>query len=212
MTNYSPTQQQAIALAALFQACSLVDKVAHDGAWDEEFVEPLIQATLDLTPASFADIYPNLDQLQHGAVLLENIFLRQGLQQANHLSTQYAMTVLYLSRSALKNQQLMSVLHERLAALNGQLAHFDSLTGSDICHRLAGIYVDTIGTMPKRIKVNGNPEQLQNVLTAARIRTLLLTAVRAAVLWRQSGGKQWHLLFSRRKLIQSLKALKPQQH
>lgn len=209
MPNYSPTQQQAIALAALFQACSLVDKVAHDGTWDAEFVEPLICATLDLAPASFAEIYPNLNQLQHGAVLLENIFLRQGLQHANHRSTQYAMTVLYLTRSALKNEQLMSLLHERLAALNGQLAHFDSLVGNDMCHRLAGIYVDTIGTMPKRIKVSGKPEQLQNVLTAARIRALLLTAVRAAALWRQSGGKQWHLLFSRRKLIHSLKALKP---
>lgn len=209
MTNYSPIQQQAIALAALFQACSLVDRVAHDGSWEEELIEPLIQATIDLQPTSFADIYPDLGKLQHGAVLLENIFLRQGLQQANHRSTQYAMTVLYLSRSALKNQPLMNLLHERLAALNGQLAHFDGLLGNDICHRLAGIYVDTIGTMPKRIKVAGKPEQLQNMLTAARIRTLLLTAIRAAVLWRQSGGKQWHLLFSRRKLIDSLKEIMP---
>ncbi|HLR17864.1 MAG TPA: high frequency lysogenization protein HflD [Alcanivoracaceae bacterium] len=205
MSNYTATQQQGIALAALFQACSLVDRVAHDGQWDEEAVAPLINATLNLSPPSFESIYPDLQGLQHGMLLLENIFLRQGLQQANHRSTQYAMTVLYLTRRALKDTQLMDNLSQRLAALNGQLAHFESTTSSDMCHRLAGIYVDTIGTMPKRIKVAGKPEHLQNVLTAARIRALLLTAVRAAALWRQCGGKQWHLLFSRSRLINSLK-------
>ena len=38
----------------------------------------------------------------------------------------------------------------------------------------------------------------------AEIRALLLAAVRATVLWRQLGGTQWDLLFSRGRMLESI--------
>jgi high frequency lysogenization protein len=49
--------------------------------------------------------------------------------------------------------------------------------------------------------VAGEQNYLQKTETAARVRTLLLAGIRAAVLWRQLGGSKWKLLFARKKYV-----------
>jgi high frequency lysogenization protein len=56
-----------------------------------------------------------------------------------------------------------------------------------------------------KIQVAGNPEHLNVEANQKRIRALLLAGVRAAVLWRQLGGKRRQILFNRKALIQSAK-------
>ncbi len=48
--------------------------------------------------------------------------------------------------------------------------------------------------------IAGEPLHLQNPDNAARIRVALLAGIRAAVLWRQAGGRKWQLLLRRRAL------------
>lgn len=208
MTEYSAIEQQAIALSALFQACYLVDKVATTGQWDTAAAAPLIQATVELNPAHFNDIFPNLNELRLGRDLLKQLFSNQQLTDGHRRTLQYAMTVIFISRQARKQTQLIDNLQQRLKALEGQKAFFEDITGTELTQRLSGIYTDTISTLPKRIRVPGKPEYLQSELGAARIRTLLLCAVRAAFLWHQVGGRQWRLLFSKRKLINALELMR----
>lgn len=207
MSNPTLIEQEAIALCALFQACYLVDQVATDGRWQANDAEPLIAATLELNPEKFSDIYPNLHALHLGRDLVKQIFTDQPLLATHKRTLQCAMTVIYVSRLARKNSELIEKLQNSLNALDGQKAFFPDLTGADLSHRLSGIYSDTISTLPKRIRVPGNPEHLQNDLGAARIRTLLLSAVRAAFLWHQAGGRQWRLLFSKKRLVKALDIL-----
>lgn len=207
MSKYSTHEQQAISLAAIFQACFSVDNLANEGSWDKDTSAALINSTLDLSPADFDDVYPDVTKLEQGITVLQNIFSQQGMPSTNRRVTQYAMTIMYLSRQASKNGELTNKLQHRLAALENQLVHFDDIAGPEICQRLAGIYVDTIGTLPKRIKVPGDPKHLQNELNAARIRALLLTAIRAAFLWRQCGGRQWQLIFSKGRLKNALASI-----
>ena len=47
--------------------------------------------------------------------------------------------------------------------------------------------------------MTGNPTYLQNSHTANKVRALLLAGIRAAILWRQVGGKRWHLLIARNR-------------
>ena len=49
--------------------------------------------------------------------------------------------------------------------------------------------------------VNGEHTYLSNDEIAAQIRALLLAGIRAAILWRQSGGSRWRLLFGRGALM-----------
>jgi len=44
--------------------------------------------------------------------------------------------------------------------------------------------------------------------TANLIRALLLAAIRAAVLWRQCGGRRWRLLLQRRDLLHAAQRLR----
>ena len=78
---------------------------------------------------------------------------------------------------------------------------------SAISVTLADIYQDTLSNYRFRIQVAGNAQQLQNPANAARIRALLLAAIRAAYLWRQAGGNRLSLLFNRNRLFTEAQAL-----
>jgi high frequency lysogenization protein len=72
---------------------------------------------------------------------------------------------------------------------------------------LDGLYQTTVSTFSFRIQVGGDPRHLQNTENAARIRALLLAGIRSALLWRQVGGKRWHMLFFRSRLKPSLRRI-----
>ena len=55
--------------------------------------------------------------------------------------------------------------------------------------------------------VSGDPAILNNPDTANKVRTFLLCAIRSAVLWQQSGGSRWQLLFKRKKIIHTAQTL-----
>ena len=69
-----------------------------------------------------------------------------------------------------------------------------------LSERLGALYSETLGTVRPRIMVQGSALHLNQPRTVARIRTLLLAAVRAAVLWRQVGGTRWSLLLARGRI------------
>src|SRR5699024_7653965 len=146
MTSFSPIQEEAIALSALFQACYLVDKVATAGQWDASAAAPLIAATIELNPEHFSSIYPDLSALRLGRDLIKQLFAEQVTTAAHKRTLQYAMTVMYVSKQARKNPLLISNLQQRLKALEGQQAFFTDITGPDLTRRLSGIYSDTIST------------------------------------------------------------------
>jgi high frequency lysogenization protein len=54
--------------------------------------------------------------------------------------------------------------------------------------------------------VSGEPLHLDNKDNQARIRAALLGGVRAAMLWRQVGGRRWQILLGQRRLLESARA------
>jgi high frequency lysogenization protein len=55
--------------------------------------------------------------------------------------------------------------------------------------------------------VQGEPTYLADKARANQIRALLLAGIRAAVLWRQLGGRRWQLFISRRKILETAQQL-----
>lgn len=78
---------------------------------------------------------------------------------------------------------------------------------SGIFNALAGIYVDVISPIGPRIQVTGSPDILQNSSIQAKVRALLFTGIRSAVLWQQIGGSRLQLMFSRQRLITQAKEI-----
>jgi high frequency lysogenization protein len=72
---------------------------------------------------------------------------------------------------------------------------------------LAELYQQHISPLGPKIILRGEPQLLQQPAIAAKIRTVLLAGVRAAVLWRQLGGTPWQLIFKREQLKRALNTI-----
>lgn len=191
-------QQQAIALAAVFQAATLVEELARTGDISAEKSDPLIKSLFIQNPDDFNDIYGHAPKTLAVGLEQLNAACRRDPRGINPDVTRYALSLLHLERKLNKAPNMLSALGEGIEKANRQAEHF-SPTHANTVAALADIYKQTLSQLSFRIRVTGNPTYLQNPATADRVRTLLLAGIRAAILWRQVGGQRWHLLFSRRR-------------
>src|SRR3569623_591350 len=178
---------QTLALAGVFQAVGLVRDVAHEGRAD---------------PAAVA-VYGGVRSLRPGLELMVKQ-VGQARTPENIEITKYVVSVLHLERQLAKNPAMLQRIGDGVEKARGQSAHFD-ITHENILASLAGCYTDTLSTLTPRGVVTGAQGHLSNPDVANKVRTLLLAAIRSAVLWRQCGGSRWQLVFSRRKIIDTAK-------
>jgi high frequency lysogenization protein len=100
----------------------------------------------------------------------------------------------------------MSQLGDRIQMLERQLEHFE-LLDEQMLSNLASVYLDVISPVGPRIQVTGTPAVLQQTSNQHKVRALLLSGIRSAVLWRQVGGKRRHLIFGRKKMVEQAQIL-----
>jgi high frequency lysogenization protein len=100
----------------------------------------------------------------------------------------------------------MSQLGDRIQMIERQVEHFD-LLDEQMISNLASVYLDVISPIGPRIQVAGTPEVLQQTANQQKVRALLLSGIRCAVLWRQVGGRRLHLVFGRKKMVDQAKIL-----
>ncbi|GED21730.1 high frequency lysogenization protein HflD [Halomonas sabkhae] len=200
----SATGRQALALAGVFQAASLVDELARTGHVEQRAWETLMHATLETSPANFESIYgghPN--NLRPGLDALDSML---GRRQANPMVMRYGFGMLMLMGKLRGNTGMMDDLGQRLARTRAQAEHFGE-THENIIASLGEAYQQTLSTLKTRIVVQGDPSLLQSRMMPERVRACLLAGVRFALLWHQQGGRRWKLLFQRGALKKALDTL-----
>ena len=106
-----------------------------------------------------------------------------------------------LERRLIKNPQMLETISSGIERASNQVEHF-SLLHDNVIASLAHIYSQTISTIKPRIMVQGEHVYISNPNLANRIRAVLLSAIRSAVLWRQCGGTRWQLLLQRRAIVE----------
>jgi len=198
-------RHRCLALAGVFQAAELVQQVARQGRADP----PALAATLGSlfkTRAENAEaVYGGGSDLRTGLQALR----AQLAGQRTALSleaTRYAVTLLHLERRLFRRRELLDALRTGIERISAQAEYF-SPTHDTVVAALADLYSRTVSTITPRIIVHGEPDYLGDQARAGLIRALLLAGIRAAVLWRQSGGSRWRLVFSRRPLLLAADAL-----
>lgn len=205
MNNLNYSQRQTLALAGVFQAAQLVHDLATRGLVDQHTFASSIGSILITDPETTADIYGgDFFNLRTGATTLRKVLLKDSSVAPQVLH--YAMGILVLNTKLAKNQPMLTAIGQRLDTVKSQAMHFNP-THENVLAALAGLYQDTLSTLSYRIQVKGNPTILQQTGNADKVRSLLLAGIRSAMLWSQSGGKRWKLLFSRKKILQDLDAL-----
>lgn len=189
---------QVMALAALCQAVRAVQQTARGEAPEPGVVATMLQSIAEQNPADALDVYGgSLLKLKPGYHILA---AQMGDNPRKDVElTRYVMAVLVLERLLAKSSDSLSAVGRRIERLQQQLQHFQ-VTDDNIIASIADIYVEHISPLGNRIQIAGAPEQLKQSAVQQKIRALLLAALRAAVLWRQAGGRRYHFLFSRKTL------------
>lgn len=196
---------QIIALAALCQALKLVQQVARSSELDKEALSLILQSVAVIDAERPLQIYgDDAANLQDGFKLIVDQ-LGDKPQKDVEL-TRYIVGVLALERRLAKTPANLARLGDKLQHLQRQLQHF-SVLDDNMLANLADIYSDCISSLGGRIQIYGQPELLKQPAVQHKVRALLLSAVRAAVLWRQAGGSRLNFIFKRRKLVEQARQM-----
>ena len=199
------TKEQAAALAGLFQAASLVDKLAKTGQLSEEEIRPSINSIFITAPSNVEEVYGSYYDLANGRRVL-NAVLNRDSEIIQSDVIRYALGLIHLEKKLSRNKDMLSTLSQRLERASDQVEHF-GLLHDNVLSSLGSVYLDTISTFRTRIQVSGDIRYLQSTINANKIRALLLAGIRSAMLWRQCGGSRWQLFMGRKKLLDGLNRL-----
>ncbi|WP_394151616.1 high frequency lysogenization protein HflD [Vibrio maritimus] len=194
---------RTIAFAGICQAVALVQRVAKDGYCDSDAFETSIKAITNMNPSSTLDVFGIESDLKVGLECLVN-----GIDSTPTGSeiTRYIISLMALERKLNSRNDAMAQLGDRLQMVDRQLEHYE-LLDEQMISNLASIYLDVISPIGPRIQVTGTPAVLQQTSTQQKVRALLLSGIRSAVLWRQVGGKRRHLVFGRKKMVEQAQIL-----
>lgn len=188
-------EERVLALAGLYQACTLAQQLANEGRCDEGAMDASVASVFRIDAPSVVGVYGDISNVRTG---LRSLIAQLDESDRDMAVTRMAVTVMRLERSLSGRPALLEQLQQGIVAAQRQVEHFgqDSI---QVTSRLAELYASTLSTLRPRVMVSGNPQQLQQPAVVEKVRANLLAAVRSAVLWRQVGGRQWQLLLYRRQ-------------
>jgi high frequency lysogenization protein len=199
-------RDRTIALAAIVQACSQVQKIAETGQSDAATMLPLMQSLLVENAPSTEAVYGSISALKTGIREL-NQQLSKKKEQKDVVLLRYIISLLHLERQLAKHPEMMELISRELDQVPQQVEYFGDILSPQVLARFADIYHRTLSELKPRIQVFGDPGHLQQPDNINKIRALLLSGIRAAVLWRQKGGRRWQFLFQSAKILASAEAL-----
>ncbi len=206
----SQEKQQSIALSAIFQAAELVATLAKTGTVDKYALRPMVESILILNPQTTEDIYGGSWDHQTNLALGRRIAkqaLGKDRNSVNPDTLRYALSLVHLEGKLSKETDMLSTIGQKISQIEQKKAHYDD----DVLHEnmlasISGMYQDTLSKLAFRIQVQGDSRFLQQAPIANQVRSILMAGIRAAMLWRQLGGKRWHLIFKRKALLNALEA------
>ncbi len=204
-TSNDPRIAQTIALAGLLQSAYLADQIARTGNAPAQSFNPSISSLFQFEAENAELIYGGIHGVDLGLRIISDV-LSGNIPGEYRTTIRYALSILHLQKKLSSNHELMTIIRNRLEHTSFKAEHFSENINS-VASSIASIYQDTLSTFKFRIQISGSMQQLQNQQNADNIRALLLAGIRAAVLWRQVGGKRWHLFLSRPRLLKAAREL-----
>jgi len=198
-------EDKTIALAGIFQAAELVKDIAWHGKTNQAAVEASIESLLQFDTPDVISIYGNVTGIIQGLRTLQNQ-LDNKSNNRNTDVTRYVITLIHLQRKLENTDGMLDEISQRLEKIKSQLDYFD-LSHPNTLSKIADVYKTTVSTLQPKIIVEGEQAYLSSNANADKIRVLLLAGIRAALLWRQTGGSRLQLLFSRGKYVKTARAL-----
>ena len=143
-----PTEQQALALAAIFQASNQVYKLAYSGHSDADKMHFAMSTLLDQNPDSLEKLYGSVENLQDGINTMRGF-----MENANKISDpkhkdviSYVMSSIHLASKLTSDKQLISKIENGIDNASQQAEHF-SITHDNVYTNVGSLYQDTDSTI-----------------------------------------------------------------
>ncbi len=189
-----------MALAGVFQAARLVQQLAHRGRSDTAAWLASINSVLKLDAATTEAVYGGAGGVALGLELLRDK-LRGHTQPSDVELARYVVNMLQLERKLARDRVMLIRVRRGLESVRACVTDSDAEVRADIAAKLAELYRTTLSTVQPRIMVSGSQNHLANPATADKVRAVLLAGIRSAFLWRQLGGKRWHLVLAKSAIV-----------
>jgi len=193
------SQERITALAGIYQAVACVMRIARSGSADAAAIEPCVHSLFQVDAPSVAAVYGPPGSVANGARQI--VAQLTGRPERDLDLTRYVVLVLKLERALSRRRDMLDRIAKGIEAASAKREHFALLHPNLLAH-FADVYSDTISHLQPRILVRGESLHLQNPDNQNRIRTLLLAAIRSAMLWRQVGGTRLQFLLGHKRLLQ----------
>lgn len=201
---------ETIALAALFQACTQIIRIAKTGFVDPFACAALFRGLIITNPQTVEDIYRPVD-LKLGLKVLSASMSSSGSDKSADIIevSKLAFRIIGLTVTIEKNDLVFRRLGAQIDELRGKMLNrypeFEAgdpnqILDPDNIKDFSDIYQGLISSNFPAVMIYGEEEHLTNDSNQQTIRALLLTGVRSVVLWRQLGGRRRFLLFRRRAI------------
>lgn len=198
--------ERLIALAGIFEAAALVDRIAKTNQAQEAPVACLLNSLLIRNPKNTLEVYGGDHfNLRNGLKMLAGALERNPVELPRE-ALRYSVGIMELQKQLAKRPDMLELIGQRLTSIEQQAQLF-GIAHDNVVSAFAALYQETLSTFKLRLQIHGEMQFLQNPRNAERIRALLLAGIRSATLWRQLGGNRWQLFFSRRKILNDAYAL-----
>ena len=198
-------KDRTLALAGIYQAVILVKEVANTGNVADAQLASILETLFHFDVNNVMDVYGDISTIKKGLTALHDQL--SGNQKKEDMDiTRYVIQLLQLEKILKKSPEMMDKLGAELENTQSKIDYFH-VSHENIVASLADIYQQQISPIGPKIMVQGEHAYLSQSRNANKVRALLFAGIRSAVLWRQCGGSRWQLLLSRKKYIESAKAL-----
>lgn len=195
---------QVIALAGVFQSAQLVQQLARDGRAEPDAFRDSIRSVLTVDAPDVASVYGGIGGVRFGLELLRSKLAGRSTPADVELA-RYVIAMMHLEGLLRRKPAMQETIRAGIDTAQNQMKFFAAEADHEDVHpllveKLAELYAQTISVLGPRIMVSGEHGHLANPAIAAKVRAVLLAGIRAAVLWRQLGGRRWQLLFTRARV------------
>lgn len=200
-------QAQAIALAGVAQSAVLVHQLALHGVVAQDKLTTAVRSLFMLDPPDTIAVFGSTRHLRLGLETVKELLGSYDSLLAPREGLRYFSGLLHLEAELKSRTSMLGQIRTDLQRLQTRYPLESMAEDQAALRELAALYRSTLSTLPFRIHVRGDLNYLRNEYVADKVRVLLFAGVRAAFLWRQLGGRRWHLLFQRSSLAAAVDEL-----
>jgi len=189
-----------LSFSGICQSVALVCQLSETGSCSDSEFKISINSILEINPKTTLSVYGNSEKnLQLGIKTLLSLLNNANSYNTSGKILRYILSITLLEKKLKRNIVYQNMLYTRISELikNNLKEYYSYDTLTD---KLSQIYLDVISRLGSRIQVFGSQTILKNILVQNKIRCVLFSGIRSAVLWKQVGGNFFQFIFFRNQI------------